>query len=144
MELYVIAGGEANSLKRWQEDLSAQFFPVYKDGKPLVTGKNAEGKDLGQYRRLLVAPVQLYKIAFAKEELNNVLPLVCPSKYIQERYTWVDRGIRVIRKLLGLKEAPYPTWQHSLLQPNQVDKAVFVIPIGLKDDATDPNGLEMI
>lgn len=139
MELYVVTGGEANSVKRWQEDLSAQFYSSYdKDGKPkIVDGKR-------QYRRLLVAPIQLYKICFAKEEMPNVLAAVCPSAYIQERYKILRKSLNWIRRVLKLKEVPMPTAENPFLQPNQVDKAVFVLPIGIKDDMIDHNGEEMI
>ena len=41
MELYCVVGGEANSVKRWQEDLSAQFFPTYKDGKKVSASQHS-------------------------------------------------------------------------------------------------------
>lgn len=138
MELYVIAGGHNDSLKRWENDLSAQFFKVYKNGVPLIQ----DGQQV--YRRLLVAPVQLYKICFAKEELENVLPLVCPSNYIENRYPFINKSLKWIRKFIGLKEAPTPKFEHPLLQPNQIDKAVFVQPVGIKDDQMDNNGNESI
>ena len=139
MELYCVVGGEANSVKRWQEDLSAQFFPTYKDGKKVVYENG-----LVEHRRLLVAPIQLYKICFAKEELDNVLPLVCPSDYIQKRYKWINKSLNFIKKILGLKPVPLPLFLNPLLQPNQVDKAVFVLPIGLKDDNVTKDGKEQI
>lgn len=138
MELYVMAGGHNDSLKRWENDLSAQFLPMYKDGKPL----EEEGKKM--YRRLLIAPVQLYKIAFAKEELDRVLSMVCPTEYVEERYSTIKKLIKLFRRIMGLKQVPPPSFQNPLLQPNQIDKAVFVIPVGLKDDAYDANGNELI
>jgi hypothetical protein len=137
MELYCAVGGQTDSLKRWEADLNAQFFPIYKDGKPLVI--NGEH----QFRRLLVAPIQLYKIAFAKEELQNVLACVHPSDYIQKRYSILNKALKFIKKVLGLKPVPKPLKINPFLQPNQNDKAVFVLPIGLKDDAV-VNASEMI
>lgn len=144
MELYVVAGGEQNSIKRWADDLSAQFLPTYTDGKKTILGKDDKGRDVYEYRRLLIAPVQLYKIAFAKEELKNVLPLVCPTDYVEERYGAIKHAIKLLRKILKLKEAPKPTHENPFLQPNQVDKAVFVIPIGLKEDGIDKEKRELI
>lgn len=143
MELYCLVGGQTDSLKRWEADLNAQFFPTYTDGKHTILGKNEKGQDIVEHRRLLVAPIQLYKICFAKEELENVLPLIAPSKYITERYPVLRRGMKFIKRMLKLKDVPEPKYLHSLMQPNQVDKAVFVMPIGLKDDAM-LNGKEMI
>lgn len=144
MELYVLAGGHNQSLKRWENDLSAQFFPTYTDGKKTVLGKTKDGKPIIEHRRLLVAPIQLYKICFAKEELNNVLPMVCPSSYIEERYKMFRFAVKMFRKLFGLIKCPTPTHINTLMQPNQIDKAVFVVPIGLKKDAMQMNGKEAI
>lgn len=134
MELYVLAGGQTDSLKRWEADLNAQFFPTYTNGKPTVLGKNEKGQDIIEHRRLLVAPIQLYKICFAKEEIDNVLAMVCPTDYINKRYSVLDKLLKWFRRIIGLKEAPIPTKLNPFLQPNQVDKAVFVLPIGLKED----------
>jgi len=138
MELYCLVGGEANSVKRWQEDLSAQFYPVYKKGKKLKAGKDII------HRRLIVAPVQLYKIAFPQEELDNVVNAVCPNPYIEERYKPIKLMVRSLRKVLGLKNVPKPTNPNALLQPNQLDKAVFVAPIGLKKDHINKEGSEHV
>lgn len=135
MELYVVAGGQIDSLNRWVQDLNSQFLPIYENGKP------SEGKFT--HRRLLVAPMQLYKICFPKEELENVLSMVCPTDYINKRYKILDKGINFVRKILGLKKAPMPKVENPFLQPNQVDKAVFVVPVGLKEDEFS-NGKEII
>lgn len=140
MHLYVIGRGHNDSLKRWENDLSAQFFPVYdKNGK---IKKNKQGQTL--MRRLSVRPVQLYEIAFAEEELQNVLSCVCPEEYVEDRYSFIKRGLQALRKILKLKPVPKPTKINSLMQPNQIDKAVSIIPVGLKADARDNDGEEMI
>ena len=135
MELYVVAGGQMDSLNRWQHDLNSQFLPMYKDGQKVTEGYS--------HRRLLVAPIQLYKICFPKEELENVLSMVCPTPYINHKYKILDKGISLIRKILGLKKSPLPKFENPFLQPNQVDKAVFVVPVGLKEDEFS-NGKEII
>jgi hypothetical protein len=135
MELYVVAGGQIDSVNRWVQDLNSQFLPIYENGKP-------SNGDL-THRRLLVAPIQLYKICFPKEELENVMAMVCPTDYINKRYKILDKGINFIRKILGLKVAPMPKYENPFLQPNQVDKAVFVVPVGLKEDEFS-NGKEII
>ncbi len=133
MELYVVAAGHVDSLNRWQQDLTSQFLPIYKDGKKVPKMK----------RRLLVAPVQLYKIVFAKEEQERVLQMVCPQDYMTHRYKFLGYSINVIRKFLGLKKCPIPDKVDAYLQPNIVDKAVAVMPLGLKDDVMF-NGIEQI
>jgi len=139
MELYVVAGGQMDSLNRWQQDLNSQFLPIYdKDGKPKIID------GVQQFRRLLVAPVQLYKIAFNKENLNDVLAMVHPTSYIEERYSILRNTIKFFRKILGLKTPPKPTFINPFMQPNQVDKAVFVLPIGIKEDKRDDKGEELI
>jgi hypothetical protein len=138
MELYCVVGGQTDSLKRWEADLNAQFLPLYKDGKKV------KFEDGGlTHRRLLVSPIQLYKVCFPREELENVLSMVCPSDYINKRYSILDKGLRVLKRILGLKPTPKPKFENPFLQPNQVDKAVFVVPIGLKEDKVD-NGIEQI
>lgn len=145
MELYCLVGGQTDSLKRWEADLNAQFYPIFKDGKPKVIGKDQDGKDIVEHRRLLVAPIQLYKIAFNKEMLPKVLSAVAPNhEYIEERYPFIKNTIKMLRKFIGLKKAPKPTHINPFLQPNQVDKAVFVVPLGLKEDALNSEGEEMI
>ena len=138
MELYVVAGGQMDSLNRWQQDLNSQFLPIYKNGK-----KCELDKDGFTHRRLLVAPVQLYKICFPKEELENVVSMVCPTEYIQQRYSVINKAVKFFKRILGLKPVPKPKELNPFLQPNQVDKAVFVVPVGIKEDAF-LNGSEVI
>jgi len=135
MELYVVAGGQMDSLNRWEQDLNSQFLPIYTKGE----------KNKGPYthRRLLVAPVQLYKICFPKEELDNVVSMVCPTEYIQQRYSVINKAVKFFKRILGLKPVPKPKELNPFLQPNQVDKAVFVVPVGIKEDAFI-NGSEVI
>jgi len=144
MELYVVTAGQLDSLNRWQQDLNSQYLHYYKNGKKVIQGKNAEGKDIYGYRRLLVAPVQLFKIAFAKEELDTVLSMVCPQDYMTKRHKALKWFSTAARKALGLKKAPKPKFINSFTQPNQVDKAVAVMPIGLKEDIFNEDGEEQI
>lgn len=128
-EVYVIASGTLRSLEQWQNDLLAQFMPVYKDGKPLVN----ENGELTM-RRLIVAPIQLYKIVTAKENIPALTTFLGGADYTQKRYGWIGRGIRWFRKFAKLKPLPKPKTINPLLAPNLVDKAVNIMPIGVKDD----------
>ena len=144
MELYVLVAGEANSVKRWQEDLSAQFLPIY-DGE----GKQAvDEKGLKLFQRLIIAPVIPYKIAFHKENLDHVLAMVgseaSGNSYVEKRYGTIAFLVKWFRKILKLKEVPAAKRLNVFMQPNVVDKAVTVIPIGIKDDLVDDKGKELI
>ena len=134
MELYVLAEGQIDNLNRWMQDLNAQWLPHYKDGVEVPKQK----------RRLLIAPVQLFKIAFAKEELDNVISMVCPpDDYVTRKYDMGFLG-KMIRKKLGLKECPVPTMINPYMQPNAYDKAVAVMPLGIKEDIMNDEGVEQI
>ena len=151
MEMYVLASGHIDSLNRWQQDLTAQWLPYYENGKQVLC-KTTEGKLLKDVngnivparRRLLIAPVQLFKIAFAKEELDNVLAMVCPADYMTKRIPGLGWGAKLMRSKLGLKECPVPKLVNAFMQPNEVDKAVAVMPIGLKEDMYNDEGKELI
>ena len=140
MHLYVLTKGDLDSVHRWQADLRAQFLKTYKNGKPKMMGKGIQ-----QVRRLGVRPVQLFEIGFAEEELDTVLGMVHQSDYITDRYPVLGKYVKWLRKLLKLKPVPKPKPEkiNPLLQPNQLDKAVAVVPIGLKKDIFK-NGEEML
>ena len=138
MELYVLAVGQTDSLKRWEADINAQFLPMWKNGKPYIK----DGQKM--YRRLLVAPVVPYKIVFHKENLEQVLSFVGNNDYVLKRYGILGRFVKFFRKLLRLKDVPKPKFLNPLMQPNQVDKAVAVCPIGINEDVINSEVAEMI
>ena len=134
MELYVLAAGQMDNLNRWQQDLNSMWLPLYRNGEKIPK----------QRRRLLVAPVQLFKIGFAKEELNNVVAAVCPvDDYVSRKY---DVGFvgKMIRNKLGLKPSPTPKLINPYLQPNAYDKAVAIMPLGIKEDIMNDEGVEQL
>lgn len=139
MEVYVLVSGTKECQDRWRNDLTSQFFPVYKNSKLHYSD---DGKLWN--RRLLVAPIQLYKVAFNKENLDDVMNVLGTSDYIQDRYSFIKKGINTLRKALGLKKIPRPKNPNPLMQPEQLQKAVGVIPIGIKDDITGDDGVEQI
>ncbi len=135
MEMYVMAAGQMDNLHRWVQDLNSLFLPTF----------DKDGNQKKERRRLLVAPVQLYKFAFAKQNLDMVTECVCPHKdYVQERYDLGFMG-KMIRKKLGLKKCSVPEKINPYTQPNPYDKAVAVMPLGIKEDMTcKETGEEMI
>lgn len=139
MELYVLVAGTMPSQHRWHEDLLAQFLPRYKKGQ-IETSK--DGKKI--FQRLIVSPIIPYKIAFHKENLPYVLAMVGTEDYVLKRYKRINFLAKWFRKIFKLKDVPKPKEFNMFLQPNQVDKAVAVIPIGMKEDAYDDNGDEMV
>jgi|SRR3990167_723890 len=147
MHLYVIAKGHYDNLERWRNDLLAQWLPTYKNGKKVFRGVNADGIPIQEMRRLSIRPVQLYEIGFAKEELDSVLSMVCPMDnylYHDTHFPALRKFVNWTRKLLGMKEAPIPKTLYPPTQPNPVDKAVMVAPLGLTDDIMSPDGEEQI
>jgi hypothetical protein len=137
MELYVLAVGQTDSLKRWEADINAQFLPMWKNGKPYIK----DGQKM--YRRLLVAPIVPYKIAFDKENLDKVLSFVGSDDYVLKNYSLIGKFVKFFRRLLKLKDVPKAKTLNPFLQPNQVDKAVGIWPIGIKEDRF-VNGFELI
>ena len=128
MHLYVIVKGTVPSMKQWVDDMQGVKVPFeYKPGK----------KGLW---RLRPRPLMLYEIGFPKDQLQTVLSCVgIGDNYILKRYPILNRIVKMLRKLLKLK--PIPNTKNIIphIQPNQIDKAVAVIPIGLKDDEIFPN-----
>ena len=122
MHLYVIAKGIKPSLEQWQNDLLAQYMPV-------KTGKNKKGAI-----QLSVRPVQLFEIGFPEDQLEYVMSIVGTGDYILKRYPILHKLANIFRKVFKLQKVPIPKKVNSIMQPNQVNKAVAVIPIGLKKD----------
>lgn len=145
MHLYVAVKGIGPHVKQWVDDLQAIRLPKYIDGKPETRGVDEQGRPIQTYTRLAVRPIQLYEIGFPKEHLQDVANMVCPENdYIQGRYKNLKRYISWVRKGLKLKEPPKPTQDMVFQQPNEYDKAVAVIPIGIKEDIIDDKGSEML
>lgn len=137
-EVYVLVSGHYQSQERWQNDLSSLYFPVWEKGE---IKKAPDGKPI--HRRLLVSPIQMYKIATNKENIKDLIPRLGTNDYVLKRYKILDKTVRLLRKILGLKPVPKPDFLDPRYQPNQVDKAVAVTPIGIKDDE-EHNGVEQI
>ena len=134
MELYVLAAGQIDHLNRWQQDLNSVRLPVYKNGKEVPR----------TLRRLLVAPVQLFKIGFPKEQMEEVIAAVCPDDYPMRKTKSLGIFASWIRKKLGLREVPKTDKINPYLSPNAFDKAVAIMPLGIKDDIMNDEGEEQI
>jgi hypothetical protein len=140
MEIYVAVSGTKEAHDRWRNDLSSHFFPVWQNGK-----KKQDEDGLYYNRRLLVAPIQIYKICTNKENLGGVMDILgVGENYILQRYKPLKVLASTIRKILKLKKVPKPKNPNPLMQPEQIQKAVGVIPIGIKDDFIDSAGNEQI
>ena len=109
------------SVRQWQEDLSAQYLPFKFKGEKTAV-------------RLSVRPVQLYEIGFPEDQLDTVMNMVGSSDYILKRYPVLDKMAKWMRKFLKLKPVPKPKKPFKIMQPNNTNKAVAVVPIGIKDD----------
>lgn len=122
MHLYVIVRGVEKYVRRWREDLEMEFFPFqFEKGKP-------------GFIQLGVRPIQLYEVVFPAGYETEVLKRIGCGKY--EKYSWLQRSLKVMAKMLGLKPV------------SGVDNArpfpyVHVYPIGLKKDEFK-NGIEQL
>lgn len=138
-EIYVLVSGTKESQDRWRNDLSTHFFPIWKNNK-----KKLDKNGLTYHRRLIVAPIQLYKVCTEKENIDDVLNILgIGDNYVLERYKKLKVMTATIRKFLGLTKIPNAKRPNILMQPEQVQKAVAVIPIGIKKDQIH-NGQEDI
>lgn len=136
MEGYVAVVGNIPCIEAWETDMRAIKLP-YKY-------KKEEKKGL---LRLGVAEMKLYKIFFPKEHLDTVMSLIGVSptgSHVLKGNKILAKGIKMLRRMLGLKEMPLPTKIVEHMQPDQTEKAVAVIPLGIKEDNFDENGIEMI
>ena len=134
MELIVGIKGNVQSCRRWEEELGAVKVPHTWKGKQGV-------------RRLGVCPIRLYTINFPHDQLQTVLSVVgcgIGYNYVLKRYPILNKGVKWLRKLLKLKPVPIPKKIIEHMQPDPIYKAVAVIPIGIKKDAFDNEGEEML
>ena len=142
MHLYVAVKGYEHHLTHWRNGLLAQVLPKYKDGKHVVLGVNDEGKVIKEFVELAVSPIQILEIRFPKEELDKVLGMVCPlDDYVTRKHPVLGMTASVMRKTLGLKSVPpvKPEFLNVFTQPNNGNKAVAVVPIGIKEDIMSPD-----
>ena len=130
MHLYVAVKGTLTSIDQWEKDLQAVKVPFEYE------------KDTKCLWRVAVRPVRLYEIGFPEDQLQTVLSCIgigLKGNYILDRYPMLKRWAGRIRKILKLQKVPNPEKIIDHMQPNQIDKAVAVIPIGIKKDKFGSN-----
>lgn len=145
MHTYLIVKGVKSNIDKWAQDLAGMWIRVWKKGKPLRE-KRGE-KEIDVYTQVHVREVKLYEIGYPKEEedyVMNILGIRKANTYILERYPILKKIFNIVRKRLGLKPVKDPTNPLELMMPNQVVKAVGIIPIGNKEDAFDDDGFEQL
>ena len=129
-----------NCLKLWEDDLRSVKLPFeYK-----AEGAKKKEKAL---IRLGVNRIMPYRLVFPEDQLDAVMSLVGVSKeesYIFQKYPILKKAAWTLRRLLKLKKAPFPEKVVRHMQPNQFDKSVAVIPIGIKKDNINKDGVEHI
>lgn len=136
MELYTVNVGTIPSLEEWETDLRAVKLPFRYD-------KNKKKGLL----RLGVAKVQIYKLMFPEDQLDEVMAMIgvgFDENYILKRFPVLKVISKMLRKLLGLKTPPKPTKIYEHMQPNQTTKAVAVVPIGTRKDMVNKEGMELV
>ena len=134
MHLYVLAKGIKPDLERWQNDLLAQYLPVWEKGKlkPKL------------YLQLAIRPVQIFEVGFHKENLDKVMNMIGTGDYILNRYPLLKMGAKAFRGIMGLKKVPMPKNPFGMMQPFNPGKSVAVVPIGIKEDAYNVDGEEQL
>lgn len=116
MQLYLTVRGEADQMERYKNDLQAQYLPYeYEPGK---VGKLQLG----------VRKIEIWELAFPKDQLNTVLGMIVPFD------TRLARYINFLRKILGLKNLGKRKVKQLFLPRGDV----CVMPIGLKEDKMVP------
>ena len=63
MHLYIITRGMKTEVDRFVNDMSAQYFPIFIDGKPA-------------YVQLAMRPIQLWEMVFPEESLGEVIATI--------------------------------------------------------------------
>lgn len=126
-----MARGINDCLKRWENDVSAIYYPIkYNDNGKVRTGKV----------RTAVRPIQLYEIVFPEEYLNDVLETVPDTSGNYERINpWYKHLKKMLQKLMGVKQPEQRKHNGIIHAP-----WVAVSHIGIKKDERDKLGCELL
>lgn len=140
MHLRVIVNGTIDQVQKWKNDLAAVWLPYPKDkGQLLPDGRRVTHFQMG------VRTMEMVDLVFPEEQLDNVLTMVKPvtEMYIdggKNRYPWLVRGLRWIRKSMNLMEVPNKELSASIMDKGMVS----VHAVGLKQDLYDDDGVELL
>jgi len=137
METYVAVTGPVPSIELWETDMRAVKFPYDSTGD----GK----KDC--YIRCGVCPMMIYKIIHPEDQqgaLMNHIGVLKEREYVTKNVPRLKKYLLLVQKLLGLKPCPLPTEPILHMQPDQITKAVAVVPIGARKDIYNKDGVEQI
>lgn len=130
MHLYVVVRGDIWRMRRFLNELSAQYFPY----------KYAKDKPPGRLQ-LAVRPIQLVEICFAEEEYRNVMETIWPF----EKWKGAEIYQKFFTKLLGLKpirKRDKKRFEFNHRVPTRWD--VGILPIGIRKDKRDKDGIEKL
>ena len=87
MHLYVTVRGILHQLNRWEQDLSASYYPFeYEKGKAGML-------------QLSIRPIRFYEIVFPEPQMMSVLRKIQPTKCWTPAYQKFIWGIRKALKL---------------------------------------------
>lgn len=143
--LYVVARGQINRLKQWEDELSSKYFPyLISPGRRNNTNTGWLTPPKYGMLQLAVRPIQLYEIVFPKECLNDVLQMIQPYG----GYGISPKVISIVRKglsLSGTKLLPIPKVEPEQLYFDENGKPIpqknflnrdyiDVMGIGIKED----------
>lgn len=130
MHLYFAIRGN----KMWQDqfikELEGKFLPIKlkvdKDGKP-----DNNGKESDMFVQIGVRPVQLFEIAFPKEQKDVVLNTILGQQAIRPQYKSWEKYLKVLRKIIGLK--PIPEYDKTKFMPI-TKQNLDILGLGIKED----------
>ena len=126
MHLFVLTRGHQDWVKRWANDLAAQYFPynIPQD----VSGTNLKAGTIAQVQ-LAVRPIQLFELVMPEPCLGEVCHSLWPTNIDHTKY---DKKLWLLRKILGAQ--PVPKFDENL--PARIINNQFVAcyPVGIKPD----------
>lgn len=131
-EIYLAGIGTPPYLNGWLNDLRAIKLP-YKDKKGEVK----------HYVKMGVAELKIVKLFFPEEHEEAVISMMgigTKEGHVFERHPMLRRIVGIIRKAIGLNKIKYPKEVVQHMMPPHV----AIVPIGMKKDAYDKDGIEMI
>ncbi len=130
MHLYMLTRGKSNFVRRFKEDLEANFLPYNLNG-------------VAHNLQVVMRPVQLWEVAFPEAQKDAILSLIGDDPLNQTTEdggragpnAWIKWLIGKVVEKLGLKKIP-EKWNQVKQQLPRINVAVHLV--GLKEDFKEP------
>ena len=131
-EIYLAGIGTPPYLNGWLNDLRAIKLPY----------RNKRGEEK-HYVKLGVAELKIVKLFFPEEHeeaVKSMCGIGTEEGHVFTRHPMLRRLVGTMRRAMGLKKLEYPKEIVQHMQPPYV----AVVPIGMKKDIRNEDGVEMI